>query len=257
MDINTWWYLRAYAIFVLFNLAALVSVFIFHKKKWRIDLTNFHHYTSLVFQICGIVYAFFLSFIVWDVWERFYDVKRTIQEESKDLVDLYRDTSVFGEPAEKNMQTKLREYLIQVVTYEWRHMEVPGAFVRGDELIDEIWDTYYAYTPQTSKESIWYGESIRKLDSFTKARLTRIFNNSSSVGNMRWALLIVGGLFLVSMPCFFKIDLLFYKLLLTLFLANIIAFLLFVVFSLDHPFTGHVEIDAQPLKYALKTIRSW
>ena len=257
MDVDTWWYLRAYGIFVLFNLAALISVFAFHKKVWRIDLTTFRHYTTLVFQLCGIVYAFFLSFIVWDVWERYYDVKSTIQNESKALVDLYRDTTVFSEPSRTEIQAKLRQYLLQVVEYEWLNMEKPGAFEKGDALINEIWDAYYTYTPVTDKEQIWYTESLSKLNDFTNARLMRIFNNTSSVGTLRWVLLIVGGLFLISIPCFCKIDLLVFKLLLMLFFANIIAFLLFIVFSLDHPFTGVVEIDALPLEYALRTIKSW
>ncbi|MCH9627756.1 MAG: hypothetical protein S4CHLAM2_13990 [Chlamydiales bacterium] len=257
MDLNTWWYFRAFAIFVLFNFVAVGSVLLFHKKKWHVDPTQFRHYTSLIFQICGIIYALFLSFIVWDVWERFYDVKRTIQTESKNLVDLYRDSTVFEPEMEEAIQAKLKQYLAQAIYQEWPKMEWPGALERGDDLVHEIWQVYYNYTPKTEKDKIWYTESILKLNEFSKARLTRIFNNSSSVGILRWVLLIVGGLFLTSIPCFFKIDLLFFKLLLVLFLANIIAFLLFMVFSLDHPFTGYVEIDTHPFEYAQEIIQPW
>lgn len=257
MSIDTWWYIRAYGIFFLFNAFAIIDVLIFSKRKWRINLMEYRHYTSLVFQICGIIYALFLSFIVWDVWERYYDVKKTIQTESLYLVDLYRDAKIFGPEAEEQMQNALQKYLINVIQTEWPHMEKPGIFLKGNELVNNIWAAYIAYTPKTEKDQIWYTESLRKLDELTNARLTRIFNNSSSVGNLRWILLIFGGLFLVSMPSFFKTDVLFINLFLALFLANIIAFLLFIIFSLDHPFTGHVEIDSQPLEYALKTVKPW
>lgn len=255
MDIHLWWYLRAIGIFFLFNLAALIGVLIFHRKKWNVDVTQFRHYTSLVFQICGVVYALFLGFIVWDVWERFYDVKRTIQNEAKYLVDLYQDSSVLGEEFYKSMREKSVSYLNHVIEKEWPNMEKADSFIEGDLIVDEIWALYYAYTPQTEKQAIWFTESLRKLDEFTDARLTRIFNNANSVGHLRWILLIGGGLFLISIPCFFKIELLFFKFFLVFFLANIIAFLLFIVFSLDHPFTGHVEIDTQPLDYALRIIK--
>lgn len=115
MDIHLWWCLRAIGIFFLFNLAALIGVLIFHRKKWNIDVTQFRHYTSLVFQICGVVYALFLGFIVWDAWERFYDVKRTIQNEAKYLVDLYQDSSVLGEEFYKSMREKSVSYLNHVI----------------------------------------------------------------------------------------------------------------------------------------------
>lgn len=257
MDLDTWWYFRAFAIFVLFNFVAVGSVLLFHKKKWHVDPTQFRHYTSLIFQICGIIYALFLSFIVWDVWERFYDVKRTIQNESKYLVDLSRDATVFDPEMEDPLQEKIKEYLAHAINNEWPKMEQPGALLDGDRMVHEIWQLYYTYTPVTEKERIWYSESIERLNAFTNARLTRIFNNTSSVGPLRWTLLLLGGLFLTSIPCFFKIDFLFFKLLLVLFLANIIAFLLFMIFSLDHPFTGYVEIDPSPFHYALETIKPW
>ena len=256
MDIDTWWYIRACAIFILFNSVAVFSVLIFYKKEWRVDLIQFRHYFCLVFQVCGIVYALFLSFIVWDVWERFYDVKRMIQDESKYLVDIYRDSVIFGEKGEL-IKTELEKYLDHVIQFEWQHMEEPEALKKGDIMIKTIWKTYYDYTPVTEKERIGYAESLGKMNEFTNARLTRIFNNSSSVGVLRWILLIGGGLFLVSMPCFFKIELLFFSFFLALFLANIIAFMLFIIFSLDHPFVGYVEIGPQPMEYALDTIKLW
>jgi len=257
VDLDFWWYVKAFGIFVLFNLAALIGVLLFHRKQWHVDVMQFRHYTSLVFQTCGIIYALFLGFIVWDVWERFYEVKRTSQDEAKYLVDLSRDATVFGKETEDHLQSKFEAYLKHVIHVEWPHMEHPGAFEKGDEMVHGIWKAYYAIDPKGEKESIWYTESLRKLNEFTDARLTRIFNHSNSVGVLRWILLLVGGLFLISMPCFFKIDILFFKLFLVFFLANIIAFMLFIVFSLDHPFTGYVEIETQPLEYALQTIKPW
>lgn len=253
---DIWWYIKACAIFILFNAVAIFSVLIFHKKRWRVSLAKFSRYTALVFQVCGIVYALFLSFIVWDVWERFYDVKRMIQNESKYLVDIHRNSELFGEEG-KAIQTELEKYLNHVIQFEWRHMEESEALKEGDLMIDNIWKIFYAYTPVTEKERIWYTESLAKMNEFTNARLTRIFNNSSSVGYLRWILLIVGGLFLISMPCFFQIDLLFFKFFLTFFLANIIAFMLFIIFSLDHPFIGYVEIGPEPMQYAFDAIQRW
>lgn len=189
-------------------------------------------------------------------WERFYKVKYTTQDEAQYLVDIYQDASALGHDMQATLQPVFVDYLNQVIDQEWPNMEKMSIFEKGDALVDTIWNLYYTYTPTTPKQTIWYTETIRKLDKFALARLTRIFNNANSVGNLRWILLIGGGLFLLSIPCFFKIDLLFFKFFLVFFLANIIAFLLFIIFSLDHPFTGHVEITPQALVYARQAIQA-
>lgn len=257
MDINTVWYIKAWAIFGVFNLFALINVLLFHRKHWGVDLMKYRHYTSLIFQICGIVYALFLSFIVWDVWERYYDVNRKIQNEAKNVVDLYRNSEVFDPEVREAIRLGLEDYLRQVVEQEWPQMESPGSLRKGDNDIQNLWRIFIDFVPDTDQERIWYAESLKRLNALADARLTRIFNNANSVGTLRWILLIAGGLFLVTMPCFFQIDLLALKFFLTFFLANILAFLLFIIFSLDHPFTGHIEIDPQPLEYALQTVQRW
>lgn len=66
MASDSWWYFRAIALFVLFNSVALVGVLLFRRSKWNVTVTRAHHYTSLIFQICGVIYALFVGFIVWD-----------------------------------------------------------------------------------------------------------------------------------------------------------------------------------------------
>lgn len=256
MNLYAWWLLSAIGIFILFNGVALLAVVLFPRKKWNIEAVQGFHYISLVFQICGVIYALFVGFIVWDVWERFYAVKHNVQEEAEYLLDIYQDSSVFGKEIQAKLKSQFLNYLNQVIQHEWPNMEIPGIFAKGNAMVDGIWETYYDYTPASRKQEIWYQESITKLDRFSLARLTRIFNNANSVGVFRWCLLIGGGLFLMSIPCFFKVKLFFIKYFLIFFLANMISFLLFIIFSLDHPFIGKVEIDHQPFTYVRKIIET-
>lgn len=255
MDLNLRWYLCAIGIFILLNGMALLGAMFFPRKKWNIEAVGFH-YTSLIFQVCGVIYALFVGFIVWDVWERFDAVKHQVQLEAEYILDIYQDSSAFGEQMEKKIHSQFSTYLNHVIENEWPKMEIPKVFVEGDAMVDGIWKTYYDYSPTNRKQEIWYQESISKLDKFALARLTRIFNNANSVGALRWCLLIGGGLFLLSIPCFFRVKSHFLKFVLIFYLANIISFLLVIIFSLDHPFIGNVEIDYKPLKYVLKKIEA-
>ena len=136
-------------------------------------------------------------------------------------------------------------------------MRPSQTFSEGGNYVTDIWNAYYAYTPTTDKERIWYSESLDKLSAFSNARMTRIFNAQNSVGASRWALLLFGGIILIAIPCFFRVEYLVYKLILTLFLANLVAFMLFITHSLDHPFSGQQKIDSFPYEYALEVTKSW
>lgn len=238
--------------FVILNLVAIGSVLFSHHKKWRVDLTRYRHYTALIFNVCGITYALFLGFVIWDVWERHFDVKQTIQEEGKYLIDLYRNAKVFPQKEESAIQDALKAYMQYMVDVEWHE-----SLKEGDHYINAIWDAYYDYVPENDYERIWYTESLDKLSELTNTRMTRLFNRTSSVGPLRWILLILGAIVLVMIPCFFKVDYFVFKLVLTLFLANIIAFMLFIIYSLDHPFSGFERLKWEPYEYALESVESW
>ena len=254
MDLHLRWYLAAIGIFVLFNAVAFLGVIFFPREKWNIKSIGIE-YTSLIFQICGVIYALFVGFIVWDVWERFYAVKQNVRTEAEYALRIFQDASVFGKPMQDELKTQLTTYLKHVSEVEWPKMEVPGVFIEGNSMVDAIQGTFYNYTPATRKQEIWYENVILKLDKLSVARLNRILNNSNSVGALRWCLLIGGGLFLLLIPCFFWTKSFFLRAFLVLFLANIISFLLFVIFSLDHPFIGYVEIGDHPIQEVLKMIK--
>ncbi|MGE3954545.1 MAG: DUF4239 domain-containing protein [Parachlamydiales bacterium] len=249
--------LVAIGIFLLFNLVAIASVAFSHYKKWRIDLTQYRHYTATVFNICGVVYALFLGFIIWDVWERYYDMKKLVHEEAAALTNLARDVTVLPEQGEEGVQGAIRAYLSEMAHIDWRELEHKSNLSRRDALVNKIWEAYYAYSPTTPEETIWYTAGIEQLNHFSQARSNRLFEGESTVGPLRWALLIFGGLVLISIPCFFRVEYFTFKLILTLFLANIVAFMLFITYSLDHPFSGYRRIDSYPFQYALKVIQPW
>ncbi len=244
----------SYGFFVLFTLVGIGVVWFSHRKKWTIDLTVYRHYTALIFNLSGIIYALFLGFITWDVWERYYDAKKTVQDEAHYLVELYRDSYVFQTDSDDFVREKIRAYLAYVIDKEWSHSPLELSFRTGSLYESEIWQAYYNLTPLGPKEEAWYASSIDKLNAFSGARMLRIFNLDNSVGGLRWTLLIAGGLILVTIPCFFRVDPLVLKLILTLFLANIIAFMLFIIYSLDNPFRDPVEIDEFPFKHAEQVI---
>jgi Protein of unknown function (DUF4239) len=245
-------FLVALSIFVGLNAVAVGSVLFSQWKRWQVDLTEYRHYTTVIFNVCGVVYALYLGFVIWDVWDSFDQVRKTVYQEAGTLTSLYRDSVVFGDSS--RIHKAIHDYLEHVVEQEWGLMGQRKEFEASDVLVEDIWQAYYAYDPQGPKERIWYAEALDKLNVLSQARMGRMFATRSGVGPLQWFLLLLGGAVLVSIPCFFRVELLAFKLVLTLFLANIVAFMLFITYSLDHPFRGYGRISSYPFEYALQVL---
>jgi hypothetical protein len=70
--------------------------------------------------------------------------------------------------------------------------------------------------------------------------------------NPVWPVLIIGGVLLIGFTYFFRMDNLWLQAAMTAVLAVLIAGVLFLIFSLDHPFTGPVQVDREPFRHALQ-----
>jgi high-affinity Fe2+/Pb2+ permease len=85
----------------------------------------------------------------------------------------------------------------------------------------------------------------------TEARRTRLQLAHGIVPTMLWTVLILGGVLTVSFTFFFGTRNLEAQVLMTGVLALIVFMGLLVIVSLNHPFTGGVHIDSEPLQLVL------
>jgi high-affinity Fe2+/Pb2+ permease len=89
------------------------------------------------------------------------------------------------------------------------------------------------------------------LDQITEARRTRLHLSYGIVPGMLWTVLILGGTLTVSFTFFFGTRNLEAQVLMTGVLALIVFMGLLVIVSINHPFTGPVHIDSEPLHLVL------
>ena len=135
----------------------------------------------------------------------------------------------------------------------------------GDNTIDvnarvyirDIWDSYYRVNLKNEKMTLWYTESISKLNSFLNARLTRQFNSMVHLGGMMWSLLIVGAVITICFMFFFGLENPRSHMLMTALLAGYVSFMLFLVYSLDNVFKGPQGIKPVALEQVYTLFDQW
>jgi uncharacterized membrane protein len=100
-----------------------------------------------------------------------------------------------------------------------------------------------------------YAESLRDLNRLAEYRRLRIFAGNDTVPPVVWLVLLVGALFAVSYTFFFGMKNIRAQYLITTTLTVMITSILFLIYVLDHPFTGTSSVSLEPLRQAMATMQ--
>ncbi|MBS0625679.1 MAG: DUF4239 domain-containing protein [Verrucomicrobia bacterium] len=243
---------------VAFSSAFFMTVLLLVRRRVSIDtLKKNHDVAGFTFSIIGVLYSVILGFTVVSSQERYNDVEKTILTEAFMLADLYRDASFFPEENRNTIRAHLREYVDYVVKEEWWLPTQKHLRVKSHDIMELIWDSYYDVDVSDEKMKVWYSESISKLDNFMNSTLARFFSSWDNLGAMMWTLLIVGGIITVCFMFFFGLDNIRTQMLMTGLLAGYLSFMLFLVYALDHVFTGPAGIKPVAFEQVLTLFDRW
>lgn len=234
-DMSDSWVLYSLLVVVPAILACLLVLWLVRKAIPAEKLRKHHDVAGFTFSIVGVLYSVILGFTVINVQERFNAAEETIHTEAAMLADLYRDAGFFPETSRDTIRAHLRTYVHYVLKEEWGSSNI---HLQAQSILKEIWESYYSVELENDKVKLWYQQSISKLDKLMNARLAREFSSWQQLSSMMWTLLILGALITVCFMFFFGLDSMRFQMLMTSLLAGYLSFMLFLVFTLDHVFTG-------------------
>ena len=100
-----------------------------------------------------------------------------------------------------------------------------------------------------------YSASLRRLDNLMEYRRLRIFSGRNNVPPPIWLVLLVGGVIMVANTYFFAMKNIAAQALMIAGLTITLSFVLFLIFILDHPFTGANRVSDAPLQQALAVMK--
>jgi Protein of unknown function (DUF4239) len=208
---------------------------------------------SAFLSLAGVSYAILLAFVAVAVWTDFSDAGKLSQEEVTRLGNLMRDSQPFPEPTRGEMHQTILAYVHSVVNREWRTMADGNLDPLTQERYEAIWDRWYKYTPRGATESPFYAESLTRLNDVAVNRRQRLNAASASVPAALWLLLIIGFVVTIAFTYQFKMERLSMHVLSVAATALLTGFVLFLIFSLQHPFAGDVSISPSPWEKLIET----
>jgi len=229
---------------IIFGTIFIVNVvFLIIRKFIHFSILKKHHdFAGFVIGVFGVLYSVFLGFTIINSQQNLNNIISQVNEEAYLSESLFQSAKAFPKEIRTDMQNKVMLYVKSIILEEWplmkKKIESPNTLMK----LEEMWQSFYDFQPQTEQEKLWYSKSAEILLKQSSARLKRIYSTWESIGTLPWVALIVGGLALISFLFFFGTENTIAHMLLISIFSSYFAFMLFVVYALDNPFSGPINI---------------
>jgi Na+/proline symporter len=234
---------------------ALFGVHLVRKKYSADVLKENHEVAAIIFNAFGLFYGVMVAFVVFVTWTGYDEATKNLQLEASEALDIFHSAEAFPDPANKIIRQGLRDYVASVYNDEVQRMSqgetslyTGGAHTNLRTLFNQI-----DVTSLANREL--YAESLRCLNNLAQYRRMRIFAGNDTVPPVIWLVLLVGGLFAVSYTFFFGMKNIKAQYVLTTTLTVMISSILFLIYVLDHPFTGTSKVSLEPLRQAMASMQ--
>ncbi len=221
---------------------ALLGLRLFRRLLDTKKLKHEETIVGYIFSAIALIYAVVLAFVVFAVWEQYSASQQVVTSEAASLVVAYRDTESFPEPLRAQAQQSFADYAHTVMDNEWVNHGTVLPHAKADA-INPIWDIY-----NNAKAS---DPALDRLHDLEQQRHLRHLAGEASLPIVFWPLLIGGGLITIGSSYFFIMRSLRAQYLKTAMLTIVIAGVLFLIYTLNRPFTGRVPVSKDPFRHAL------
>lgn len=203
------------------------------------------------FAVVGVIYAVMLAFAVIIVWERYTEAEVAVIQEAGAAAALRRLAAGSGSDA-LELRRALRNYLSTAIERDWPRMATEQGSPEVTVALDELYAAALRLAQGGSQQPSVLVEMFRQIDTMTQARRSRLHLAIGIVPSVLWAALALGGILTVAFTLFFATANLRAQIAMTCILSVIVMMGLFVIISIDHPFTGPVHVGSEPLQRVLE-----
>ena len=239
--------------FVFVGLAVAIAVgglLVVRRFVAHHQLEEHNDVAGFIYAVVGVIYAIVLAFVVIVVWELFRDTEGVVEKEAGSLASLYRQVQIYTSPEQLELRRQIYLYALSVVHDEWpeiRNGNIVGSQKTRNEY-DAIWDALRKVQPTNANEQSWQTEMLESLSDVAEGRRFRLTHSATSIPGIMWTMLLVGGAITVAYTYLYGVKNIIGQALMTGALAALIALILLLIFTMDHPFSGDVAVEPTPFE---------
>jgi hypothetical protein len=238
------------------GLLLLVRQFVHHSiLKRHNDIAGF------VFATVGVIYGVMLAFVVIIVWEQYNEANTIARNEAAQAYSLYRDLSIY--PDQKEAKPAIvslevfskavveKEYpLLRQMKWETKHV----VSVDTEKKFLKLWEDIKTMAPKTLQEVAMFNEILKDINTIGQEREKRLIISHDDLPGVIWITMVFGALVTIGFTSLFGNENPNGQIVITSLLSIVISLVIFVVISLNFPFTGEVAIGSEGYEHLINTV---
>jgi hypothetical protein len=233
------------------TLVALFGLYLVRRKYPPDVLKENHEVAAVIFNAFGLFYGVMVAFVVFVTWSGYDEATKNLEMEASEALDIFHSAEAFPEPAKKIIQQGVRDYIVSVYNDEVQKMSQGDISLYSGGAHAGLRILFNQIDATSIPNRELYAESLRCLNNLAEYRRMRIFAGNDTVPPVIWLVLLVGGVFAVSYTFLFGMKNIRAQYLITTTLTVTITSILFLIYVLDHPFTGTSRVSLEPLRQAM------
>ena len=203
-------------------------------------------FTGAMVQAVMVFYGLAVALIAVSVFETYSDVSKIVSQEAAALAGLYRDASGYPEPVRPLLQKELRDYAQFVIHTAWPAQQLGRVETGGVEMMNRFQKTLIGFEPVTEGQILLHGEALRAYNHLIEVRRLRLDAVHTGLPSMMWVVIVLGAIISLSSSFFFKVEDGRLHGILVKLLAAFMGLIIFMIFTLDHPFRGELGVSPEP-----------
>ncbi|MFJ2770370.1 hypothetical protein [Streptomyces sp. NPDC087300] len=198
-------------------------------------------------MMIGVVYAIVLGLAIAGVWEARGAAQEHVRVEAQALHEVSERARVYPEDVRDQIRADVRAYVSHVVTTEWDTMRKKNELTgRGTELLAHVRHDVTDYQPKSDFEAQAYQPLVDAVAAADDARSARADSVGATMPGVVWFGLIAGGLVTIGMIFALQIRRTRRELILAGVFSALFAFLLFLIWDFDAPYSRGIAATAEP-----------
>jgi hypothetical protein len=202
--------------------------------------------TTQVLAMSGLLYAVLVAFVVVIVWQQFNDAQKRTEEEAVAISDLLHDSDGLPATGRPAVQQTLIDYAKDVVDGEFPRMRRGESIEQESSHLTKVWRDVLTIEPSSESEKTLYTEVVTKVNDLASARTARIAAADYHIPGELWVMLLGGGAIILIFTYLFPTpDAVLHSVLIGL-AAALMAFVLYLIFAMEHPFVGTIAVSDHP-----------
>jgi hypothetical protein len=217
------------------------------------SLASNNEIAGFKFATVGVIYSVLVAFAVIVVWEKFNEAEIAVVQEAGAAATLYRLTQTH-DPDIVATRAALNTYLKLAIQRDWPAMAKEKESNETTQSLDALYATALRVAQKGSSPPALLIEMFKQLDTLTQARRIRLHLATGVVPGVLWLVLSCGAVLTVIFTFFFGTKNLPAQVMMTGILSFLVFMALFVIISIDHPFTGPSNVGSEPLQSVMEDL---